>query len=260
MDRLKAFKDLPAYASQNTPLLPGGSRRLRILVVSNNSGIAEHAVRELTRSGYAVNPEYAQARYEFEVRLRGGNYDVIVTALHLRGWSALDLLATRTEVRSDVPVIVLGEAGAGDLALQCVQGGAADFITLDNIQMLPTAVARAVADARSLKERAAATDLVGKLTLAIDQSPASIIFTDTSGTIQYVNHRFTEVTGYTAEEAIGRTPSIVRSGRNPRAVYADLWRTVRAGKVWRGELQNRRKNGELYWDSVSISPIKDANG
>jgi PAS domain S-box-containing protein len=260
VDRLKAFKDLPAYTSQNTALLPGGSRQLSVLVVSNNSGIAEHAVRELTRSGYSVNPEYAQARYEFEVRLRGGNYDVIVTALRLRGWSALDLLATRTEVRSDVPVIVLGEAGAGDLALQCVQGGAADFVTLDNIQMLPTAVARAVADARSLRERASANDLVGRLTLAIDQSPASIIFTDTSGTIQYVNQRFTEVTGYTAKEAIGRTPSIVRSGRNPRAVYADLWRTVRAGKVWRGELQNRRKNGELYWDSVSISPIKDANG
>ncbi|HJQ53807.1 MAG TPA: PAS domain S-box protein [Gemmatimonadaceae bacterium] len=229
-------------------------------MVSDNSGSAERAVRELTRSGYAVSPEYAQARYEFEVRLRGGNYDVILTAASLRGWSALDLLATRGEVRSGIPVIVLGETGAGDVALQCVQAGAADFITVDNIQMLPTAVARAVADARSLKERAAANDLVGKLTLAIDQSPASIIFTDTSGTIQYVNHRFTEVTGYTAEEAIGRTPSIVRSGRNPRAVYSDLWRTIRAGKVWRGELQNRRKNGELYWDSVSISPIKDATG
>jgi PAS domain S-box-containing protein len=192
--------------------------------------------------------------------LRGGNYDVIVAAARLRGWSALHLLAACIELKSDVPVIVLSETGDADLALQCVQAGAADFITLDNIQMLPTAVARAVADARALKEREAANDLVGKLTLAIDQSPASIIFTDTSGTIQYINRRFTEVTGYTAEEAIGRTPSIVRSGRNPRAVYSDLWRTIRAGKVWRGELQNRRKNGDLYWDSVSISPIKDSHG
>ena len=260
MHRLRAFEELPASIRPAARLQPGDSPRLSILLLSENPVSAEHAVRELTRCGYDVNAEYAQARYEFEVRLRGGNFDVVVAASRLRGWSALDLLAARNEVRSDTPVIVLGETGAGDLALRCVQAGAADFITLDNIQMLPTAVARAVADARSMKERMAANDLVGKLRLAIDQSPASIIFTDTTGTIQYVNRRFTEVTGYTTEEAIGRTPGIVRSGRNPRAVYSDLWRTIRAGNVWRGELQNRRKNGELYWDSVSISPIKDTNG
>ena len=260
MDGLKGLGRLTACNTPNTHLLPGGSSRLNVLVASDDAGYAEQAIRELTRSGYYVSAEHVQARYEFEVRLRGGDYDVIVATTRLRGWSALDLLATRGDVKSDIPVIVLGETGAGDLAFLCVQAGAADFITFDNIQMLPTAVARAVADARSLKERTAANDLVSKLTMAIDQSPASIIFTDTSGIIQYVNRRFTEVTGYTAEEAIGGTPSIVRSGRNPRAVYSDLWRTIRAGKVWRGELQNRRKNGELYWDSVSISPIKDSNG
>jgi len=260
MYRLKAFGGLAAPTRPNSHLLSGGSPPLAILVVSEDARYAEHPVRELTRSGYHVTPDHAQARYEFEVRLRGGNYDVIVTATRLRGWTVLDLLTARTEIRPDIPVIVLGDSGGGDLALQCVQAGAADFIALDNIQMLPTAIARAVADSRSLKERSAANDLVGKLTLAIDQSPASIIFTDTTGTIEYVNRRFTEVTGYSAEEAIGRTPSIVRSGRNPRAVYSDLWRTIRAGRVWRGELQNRRKNGELYWDSVSISPIKDSNG
>jgi len=109
-------------------------------------------------------------------------------------------------------------------------------------------------------ERAKAQDLIRNLSLAVDQSPASVIITDTSATIEYVNRRFEEVTGYSAEEALGRNPRMLKSGTVSRETYRDLWRTIRDGRVWKGEIRNRRKNGELYWDSVSISPLRDAVG
>ena len=99
-----------------------------------------------------------------------------------------------------------------------------------------------------------------KLVRAVEQSPASILITDTAGNIEYVNPRFEAVTGYAREEAIGQNPRILQSGLTPKAVYEDLWRTVTAGGEWRGELCNRTKRGELYWEYASISAILDEDG
>jgi len=99
-----------------------------------------------------------------------------------------------------------------------------------------------------------------KLSTAVEQSPASVVITDPQGTIEYVNPKFSEVTGYSAEEAIGQNPRILKSGETPPEVYQDLWKTVSAGEDWRGELINKKKDGTLYWESVSISPITAGDG
>jgi PAS domain S-box-containing protein len=99
-----------------------------------------------------------------------------------------------------------------------------------------------------------------KLSQATENSPATVVITDQSGTIEYVNPRFSEVTGYSAEEAIGQNPKVLKSGNLPASFYKELWDTIRAGKVWRGEFQNKRKNGEEFWESASISPITDDDG
>jgi two-component system sensor histidine kinase/response regulator len=99
-----------------------------------------------------------------------------------------------------------------------------------------------------------------KLSRAIEQSPASVVITDPEGVIEYVNPKFTEVTGYTEEEAIGGNPRILKSGQHDAAFYKEMWETILAGDVWRGEIQNRKKSGELYWESCSIAPILDAAG
>lgn len=99
-----------------------------------------------------------------------------------------------------------------------------------------------------------------KLHQAVEQSPSAIIITDTDGKIEYVNRKFTEVTGFTAEEAIGRNPNILKSGHTPSERYAELWESVLSGKEWRGEFRNKKKNGELFWELASISPIRDSTG
>lgn len=99
-----------------------------------------------------------------------------------------------------------------------------------------------------------------KLSQATSQSPAAIIITDLNGAIEYVNPAFTKITGYTSEEALGNNPRILQSGDHGPEFYKDLWQTIMAGKVWRGEFRNMNKAGEYFWESASISPITNAEG
>ncbi|MDO8127645.1 MAG: EAL domain-containing protein [Candidatus Brocadiales bacterium] len=99
-----------------------------------------------------------------------------------------------------------------------------------------------------------------KLSLAVEQSPNVVLITDAQGSIEYVNPRFTQVTGYAPEEVIGKNPRILKSGKTPPEVYKRLWETITSGGEWRGEFCNKKKNGELYWESAVISPIKNAEG
>ncbi len=99
-----------------------------------------------------------------------------------------------------------------------------------------------------------------QLSRAVEASPASIVITNTDGDIEYVNPKFTEVTGYTAQEALGQNPSILKTEQTIPETHEQLWDTITAGKEWRGEFCNRKKNGEIYWEFASISPITDARG
>ena len=96
---------------------------------------------------------------------------------------------------------------------------------------------------------------IKKLTAAIEQSPNMILITNLEGVIEYVNPAFSMTTGYTSEEVLGRNPSILSSGKVNLHIFRELWETILGGNIWRGELLNKKKNGELYWESLVISPI-----
>lgn len=98
------------------------------------------------------------------------------------------------------------------------------------------------------------------LNRAIAQSPVSIVITDSNGILQYVNPKFTEITGYSSHEAIGKNPRILKSGYHTDEFYRELWETLRLGKDWFGEMKNRKKNGDFHWENVLISPMTDENG
>ena len=101
---------------------------------------------------------------------------------------------------------------------------------------------------------------LSKLTLAVEQSPASILITDVNGNIEYVNETFTRVSGYALDDVLGRSPSFLGSGRTTPEIFRELWDSVRRGVAWRGELYNRRKSGEEYVESVWISPVRQPDG
>ena len=113
---------------------------------------------------------------------------------------------------------------------------------------------------KEVYERKQAEKNVRKLSHAIEYSSAMILITDTEGNIEYANPKFIQLSGYSLEESIGKNPRILKSGKTPPEVYKELWGSITSGNEWRGELCNRKKNGELYWETVSISPVKNIEG
>ncbi len=99
-----------------------------------------------------------------------------------------------------------------------------------------------------------------KLSLAIEQSRVGVMITDTAGCIEYVNPACAAITGYTADELRGADPRVFKSGETPAEVYAEMWENIQAGRTWQGVVRNRRRDGSLYWESLQISPLVDADG
>lgn len=127
-------------------------------------------------------------------------------------------------------------------------------------QHRPADGARFVAFLRDITDRKRAESELRILSRAMEQSPASILITDRAGNIEYVNPRFEQVTGYTRAESLGKNPRILKSGTNSPATYSALWAAISEGGEWRGELCNRRKNGDVFWEYAAISGLKDEDG
>ena len=117
----------------------------------------------------------------------------------------------------------------------------------------------AVAVNRDIRAEKHTEDQLRTLSSAIHQSPVSIMITDNKGAIEYANPKFTQITGYTLDEIKGQNPRILKSGQTSAEEYRRLWTTITAGGQWQGELHNRAKDGTLFWESATISPIFDAN-
>ncbi|WP_006787834.1 response regulator [Thiorhodospira sibirica] len=183
---------------------------------------------------------------------------------------------------ADIPIIFLTAKTDSDSEIRGFAVGAVDYVTKPiHPPALLARVAAHLALAAQRKKLSAERDeiqrLVQKLTheiaereraeaqlrilaKAVEQAPASIVITDRDGTITYVNPYFSQITGYTQEEAIGQNPRVLKSDQQEKALYQHLWETITQGQIWRGELINQNKAGSLFYESVAISPILDDQG
>ena len=108
-----------------------------------------------------------------------------------------------------------------------------------------------------ITKRRIALEEISRLSIAVEQSPVSVVITDTNGTIVYCNPIHCEITGYSIKEMLGENPRILKSGKYNKEVYAGLWKTICNGDKWSGEFFNKKKDGSFYWESASIAPIKN---
>ncbi|HEY3312210.1 MAG TPA: PAS domain S-box protein, partial [Anaerolineales bacterium] len=113
---------------------------------------------------------------------------------------------------------------------------------------------------RDVSDRKRSEVQLRNLSQAVVQSADSIVITDTEGRIEFVNPQFEQTTGYSLEEVLGKNPRILKSGEQSREFYQDLWETIKSGRIWRGELHNRRKDGSYFWEEASIAPVVDEDG
>ena len=180
----------------------------------------------------------------------------------LSNWA--DLVERCREAEEAHTEIVLGEAGSRryfDLHFSTLrdqrQGGGGRVIVLRDT----TALKEAEIALREFNQELTDQNLeLRKLTRAVEQSGSTIVITDLEGDIEYVNPAFSRTTGYSEQEAIGENPRILKSGEHPPEMYEEMWKTISGGEVWRGELINKKKDGQLYWEAATISPINDEAG
>ncbi|MFA7289761.1 MAG: response regulator [Melioribacteraceae bacterium] len=188
--------------------------------------------------------------------------NLIISDWKLPDGNGTDLIIKDSHNNLKIPIILMTSYGYETFAVEAMKLGVLDYIVKspDIFFDMAHIAERTLREWDNIVEKRNIEDRLRKLSTAVEQSKVINVITDTHGLIEYVNPIFETITGYKSNEAIGVTPGILKSGKTERAVYDDLWQTITAGYEWKGELLNKRKNGELYWESASISPIMDETG
>ena len=233
---------------------------LRLLLIEDVEDDALLLVEALRDGGFA--PQYQRVENEaaYRVALADGPWDLIITDFVLPRFSGIAAIHLAREAGYDIPIIMVSGKVGEETAVAAMRAGAQDYLLKGKLPRLVPAVKRELQETETRRARRRAEEELRNFQRAVEQSPATIIITDTEGHIEYANPKLTEVTGFTPEEVRGLTPSIFKSGETPPPIYADLWKTILAGEEWRGKFHNRKKNGELYWESAAISPMRNAEG
>lgn len=209
-------------------------------------------------------------RNALELLAKGVKPDLILLDVmmpDMDGFAVCAALKADPDTR-DIPVIFVTAKTDALSEIRALKAGGVDFIHKPVNQALVRARVqlhlelerRARALARSLAETQRLHAELLVLNQAMEQSPTSIVITDATGNIQYVNPFFSLLTGYAADEVLGQNPRLLKSGHTAPETYEDLWAHLIRGEPWKGELINRRKNGEVYWEEAYIGPVRDAAG
>ncbi|MFA7402742.1 MAG: EAL domain-containing protein [Pelobacteraceae bacterium] len=201
------------------------------------------------------------------------NPDVVITDLRMPNGDGMEVIDAVRRLDDNLPIIVLSGTGVLSDALDALRSGAWDYLAKPVVDLaeLELVVSRCVERARLVRENRdyhdnlellvrQRTAELRKLSTAVEQSANSVIVTDINGIIEYVNPKFSAVSGYSSDEVIGQNTRLLKSGKQPDSYYLDLWNTISSGKEWQGEFCNKAKDGRQYWELSSIAPIKDDNG
>jgi len=230
---------------------------IRVLLVEDEVGDAQLVEIDLQKTrGEKFTVTWVQSLNETKHCLQEANFDVLLLDLSLPDSDGLMTIQKARLLVGEMPIVVLTGRCDTDFSLKALESGAADYVVKGNFGY--DGLARAIRYALFRAEMEARNNL---LVAALEAAANSIIITDKDAVIKWVNSAFTRLTGYSAEESVGENPkSLINSELQDKAFYQAMWADIVQGKHWRGELINRRKNGSLYHEELSIAPVKDKTG
>lgn len=234
---------------------------LQVLLVEDSPDDAELLELELLRGGFDPSIQRVETGDEMRRALASSaKWDVVLSDYHLPTFSAEASLATLQESGRDLPFIIMSGVVRAEDAVTLLKRGAHDFLDKASLARLVPAIEREIRDAHERAQRRQAEERVRVLSLATEQSPVSVVITDREGIIGYVNPKFEKATGYTAEESVGRPIDFIHRKDGGEETYRAMWSTIRAGQEWRGEFCNQRRDGGLFWEYATVSPLEDSRG
>ncbi|WP_305043951.1 putative bifunctional diguanylate cyclase/phosphodiesterase [Geoalkalibacter sp.] len=240
----------------------------RILIVEDEGAHAEAISRGFRTADYDTRIFLAGSLADFRRMAAEQAPHIVLLDYNLPDGRAVEVLTAPVEA-AEFPVLIMTSHGSEVLAVEAMKAGALDYIVKSPqaFAEMPKTVSRALREWRALREHRRVAEALRhnqeqlqKLSLAVEQSPAAVVITNLDAAIEYVNPKFTQVTGYTLEEVRGKNPRILQSGEMPREDYLRLWQTLLAGREWHGEFLNKRKDGSLFWEQASISPLRNDQG
>ncbi len=232
---------------------------LRILLIEDDpgdAGLIEAYLRPARFSGQAPQVMIAASLNEARGMLKERSPDLILLDLALPDSAGLATVSTVHGLAPGIPIVVLSGHRDAEFEAEVLEAGAQDYLVKGEFD--PEHISRAIRHARTRARLEARLKLQDAALRAVANG---IVITDSDAIIQWANPAFTQMTGYELEEALGRKPGdLSHSGLNDPSLYENLWRTILAGQVWRGELVNKRKDGSLYNEELAITPVRNAQG
>ena len=241
------------------------NKKISVLIVEDDPAHAEMICYHLEESG-CFSTNIVTTLEECHRAIRSSLPGVLLLDLNLPDGDAIELLSS-CNIRC--PVLVMTSQGSEEKAVETLKAGAQDYLvkSADTFRQIPRIIKQAVREWRLEQEREDAIEALRKsesrlrkLSQAVEQSPAAVIITDLDGAIEYVNPKFTDITGYRISEAMGENPRMLQSGLVDRELYQQLWAHLLAGEEWQGEFINKHKKGHLFWERAHISPLRDKAG
>lgn len=235
-------------------------RFLKVLIVEDSSLDAELLLLRLKSEGYKVDFKVVQTEQEYQSAL-AQPVDLILSDWVLPQFSGLRALQLMRDHEMDTPFIIVSGSIGEDAAVEALRRGAYDYLLKDRPQRLGQAIQNALAQKRLRDKQKKADEMIHLQAMALNAAANAMVITDIEGSIAWVNPAFTRLTGFSAEESLGKNlRDLIKSEFHDRQFYQQMWTTILAGNVWRGELVNRRKNGEFYTEKLTITPIHGADG
>ncbi|HEV2381308.1 MAG TPA: PAS domain S-box protein [Terriglobia bacterium] len=237
------------------------ARALRVLYVEDSADDAKLSIRQLEQAGFSPTTDIVDSPEPFAEALRATSYDVVLADNNIPGWSGTEALEMLQHHGWDVPFILVTGSLGEEPAVEFIKKGATDYVLKDRLARLPFAVERALKEKSVRDERRRAQALLNLRTQALEAAANAVFIADYNGRIIWVNEAFTVLTGYSRQEALGMDLRMrtLESGKQDLTVNEDLWTTILAGRVWHGEIINRRKDGTLYTEEMMIAPVRDSS-
>ncbi len=245
--------------------------QLKILILEDNENDVEFIKNEIISSlKYQFEFKWVVSKKDFVNAIDEFLPDVILSDYNLpqlTGFEAIQIVVDKNPL---IPFIIVTGTLSEEAAAQSILCGAWDYVVKERLHRLPRALENALKlKKEKVKLHKAEEELIQikrqtgvqiKLLFdAINHAPSSFIITDSEGIILYVNPKFTETSGLQVEDIVGENFMTLRSDQYSEEFYKNMWATLSEGKEWKGELVFKKKNGEPYWEQVSISPILDEN-
>ena len=230
---------------------------INVLLVEDEASDAQLVMIELRATdNQEFNVVWVESLKQVKQQLMEKVFDIILLDLSLSDSHGLDTINAVRTIANELPIVILTGYADTNFALKTLEAGAIDYVMKDNLGH--DSLARII---RYALFRAELEEKNYLFSSALDAAGNAIIITDKNAKIIWVNQAFVRLTGYTLEESLGKTPkSLVSSHRQDYDFYQAMWRMILQGKQWRGELLNQRKDGSLYYEEMSIAPVKNKRG